>query len=115
MTQVLVFIITFLIVFFVYEVFIVRKCKKDKRRKKPVEVQYLIGKYHLDLNKVNYKRLLNIISAVSSFDISLVAFAISFVSNFFLILLVGFALVFATILISYSIVGNIYKKKGCCK
>lgn len=115
MTQVLVFIVTFLIVFLVYQIFIVRKCKKDKRRKKPVEVQYLMVKYHLDIDKVNYKRLLNVISAVSAFDISLVALAISFISNFFLLLLVGFALVFASILISYAIVGKVYQKKGCCK
>ena len=69
--EVILFILTFLLIFIIYELFLVRKAKKDKRRKRPVEVNYLIGKFNIDLDKINYKRLLNIISAVSSFDISL--------------------------------------------
>ena len=111
----IVFILTFLLVFIVYELFLVRKAKKDKRRKKPVEVSYLIGKYNLDLDKLNYKRLLNIISAVSAFDISLVVTIVSLLDSFYLQLLIGFVLIMLLILVSYDIVGRIYKKKGCCK
>ena len=57
--ELILFIMTFLLVFIVYEIFIVRKSKKDKRRKKPIEVNYLINKYNLDIDKLNYKKLLN--------------------------------------------------------
>ena len=113
--ELILFIMTFLLVFIIYELFLVRKCKKDKRRKKPIEVNYLIGKYNLDLDKLNYKRLLNIISAVSAFDISLVVTLISILDSFYLQLLIGFVLIMLLILVSYDIVGRIYKKKGCCK
>ena len=91
--EVILFIMTFLLVFIIYELFLVRKSKKDKRRKKPVEVNYLIGKYNLDLDKLNYKRLLNIISAVSAFDISLVVTIVSLLDSFYLQLLIGFVLI----------------------
>ncbi len=113
--ELLVFLLTFLFVFLIYEFFLVRKAKKDKRVKKPIEINYLVSKYQLDLGKVKYKRLLNIISLVSSFDISLVVTIISIINNFFLQLLVGFVLIMLLILVSYDIVGRIYKWKGYCK
>ena len=48
--ELILFIMTFLLIYIIYELFLVRKSKKDKRRKKPVEVNYLIGKYNLDLD-----------------------------------------------------------------
>ena len=113
--ELILFILTFLLIFIIYELFLVRKAKKDKRRKKPIEVNYLIGKYNLDINKLNYRRLLNIISVVSAFDISLVVTIVSLFNNFLFQLLVGFVLIMLLIIVSYDIVGRIYKKKGCCK
>ena len=113
--ELLVFLLTFLFVFLIYEFFLVRKAKKDKRAKKPIEINYLVSKYKLNLKKVKYKRLLNIICIVSAFDISLVVTIISIIDNFFLQLLVGFALIMLLILVSYDIVGRIYKQKGYCK
>ena len=68
MTEIVVFLLTFLVVLLIYELILVRKCKKDKKRKKPIEVQYLVNCYNLDLKKVNYKRLLNIIYKMTKFD-----------------------------------------------
>ncbi len=113
--QIELFILTFLFIFIIYELLLVRKCKKDKRRKKPIEVQYLENRYHLNLNKVNYKRLLNIVSLVSALDISLVVTIVSLLNNMYLQLAVAFLAIFVVILVSYSIVGTIYKKKGCCQ
>ena len=113
--EVILFIMTFLLIFIIYELFLVRKSKKDKRRKKPVEVNYLIGKYNLDLDKLNYKRLLNIISSVIVFYFLLVVIIVSLLDSFYLQLLIGFVLIMLLIIVSYDIVGRIYKKKGCCK
>ena len=113
--ELILFIMTFLLVFIVYEIFIVRKSKKDKRRKKPIEVNYLINKFNLDIDNLNYKKLLNIISAVSAFDISLVVTIVSLLDNFYMQLMAGFVLIMILILVSYDIVGRIYKKKGFCK
>ena len=114
-TEIVVFVLTFLFIFLIYELFLVRKCKKDKKRKKPVEVQYLVNRYQLDLKKINYKRLLNLISIVSSLDISLVVTLMSIFDGFLLQLGIGFLGTIMMIVISYSMIGMIYKKKGCCK
>lgn len=113
--ELILFILTFLLVFIIYELFIVRKAKKDKRKKKPVEVNYLIARYNIDLQKTNYKRLLNIISIISALDISLVVTIVSIIKSFYLQLLIGFVLIMLLIIISYEILGKIYQKKGCCK
>ncbi len=113
--ELILFIMTFMLVFIIYELFIVRKAKKSKKKKKPIEVNYLIAKYNFDLDKLNYKKLLNIISIVSAFDISLVVTIVSLLKNFYLQLLIGFVLIMLLIIVSYDVVGRIYKKKGCCK
>ena len=110
MTEIVVFLLTFLVVLLIYELILVRKCKKDKKIKKPIEVQYLVNCYNLDLKKVNYKRLLNIISLVSSLDIAIVVTIIGLTNNF-----LGCFLTVILILASYYIVGKIYQKKGYCK
>jgi len=115
LTQIILFLLTFLFVFIIYEMFLVRKAKKNKTKKKIVEIQYLENRFHLNINKLNYKKLLNIISFVSAIDISIVVTIISLVDNFYLQLLIGFIMIFVVIIISYSIVGKIYEKKGYCK
>ena len=110
--ELILFIMTFMLVFIIYELFIVRKAKKSKKKKKPIEVNYLIAKYNFDLDKLNYKKLLNIISIVSAFDISLVVTIVSLLKNFYLQLLIGFVLIMLLIIVSYDVVGRIYIKKG---
>lgn len=115
MTEVVVFSLTFLLVLLIYELVLVRKCKNDKKGKKPIEVQYLVNCYNLDLKRINYKKLLNIISIVSSLDIAIVATVIGLTDNFWLEIIIGCFLTVLLILISYYIVGKIYKKHGYCK
>lgn len=65
------FLLCFFSVLLVYEIFIVRKAKKNKE-KRPIEVKYLITRYHLNMKKVDYVQLLQIVALVSSFDISFI-------------------------------------------
>ncbi len=115
MTEVMVFLLTFVVVFLIYELILVRKYKKGKSDKRPVEVTYLLNRYNLNLKKVNYKKLLNIVSLVSSFDIAVVVTVMGLTDNFLLEILIGCFLTIILILSSYSIVGKIYKKKGYTK
>jgi len=95
-----------------------RKNKKikelDEDIKIPTEVEILIAKYHLDLSKINYKKLLHIVGITCAIDVGLIIGVISYVptENIYIKLLVGGILVIPTILISFSIVGNYFKKKG---
>ena len=65
-------VLSFILVLIVYEIFIVNKAKKN-REKLPVEIKYIIKKYKIDLDKINYNQLLQVMAIVSSFDIALIA------------------------------------------
>ena len=113
--EIILFIITFLLVFLLYRLIIIRKAKSKKKAKEPREVTYLVSRYKLDLDKVNYKRLLNVVSLVSSLDIALVVTIILLFKNFYLEMIIGFISTLIIILVSYHLVYLVYKKKGMIK
>ena len=113
--ELVLFAISFIVVFLLYEVFVVRRAKSKKKPKEPFEVTYLVGKYKLDLEKVNYKKLLRVISLVSSFDIALVVSIIVLLKNYVLEIIVGFIATLVIILISYHLVYLVYKRGGKIK
>ena len=116
MQEFVLFILTFLFVLVIYEIFIVRRAKPSKGRKgkkareakEPLEVTYLVKKYHLDLEKVNYNRLLQVVAITSSFDIALVVSLILFLKIFILEIILGFFCTLIVIFISYHIVYLIF-------
>jgi len=110
--EVVLFMMTFLFVFLIYQLFIVRKAKRRNSSKKPMEVKYLEMRYHIDLKQINYKRLLLVISVVSAFDIALLVSIVMMIHNYFLEILVALLLVIPLILFSYHLVGVYYVKKG---
>lgn len=115
MKEFILFLMTFIMIFIVYKVFIVRKYKKKDTKKQLPEVSYLINKYHIDLDKISYKRLLNIVSIVSSFDIALLVSLSLLADNVFIEMIIALILVVPIILISYSLIGKYYKMKGLTK
>lgn len=117
MEEIILFLLTFLTVLIIYEVFIVSKTKKKKAKKKdkvkePTEVLYLVNRYKLDMKKVDYNQLLQIVALVSSLDIAIVVSIMAMFDNFFLEIMIGMVGVLVTILISYHLVYLFYKKKG---
>lgn len=103
---------TYLFVFFIYQIFIIRKAKRKSSKKRPMEVNYLINKYHVDIKRINYKKLLLIISLVSSLDISILVTIILIFDSYFIKIVVALLLVIPIIVISYHFIGSYYKKKG---
>lgn len=91
-----------------------KKIKEEEEFKIPTEVEILIAKYHVDLSKVNYKKLLKIVGLTCSLDIGVIIGIISYVpvENIYIKLLIGGVLIIPVILISYAILGNYFKKKG---
>ena len=115
MEEFVLFLLSFLLVFLLYQIIIVNREKKNykkKDKKEPIEVLYLVRRYRLDLDKISYNQLLQIIALVSSFDIACVVSIIMFFKNFWLELGVGFLSIFLLIEISYYFVYLFYKKKG---
>lgn len=103
---------TYLFVFFIYQIFIIRKAKRKNSKKRPMEVNYLINKYHVDIKRINYKKLLLIISLVSSLDISILVTIILIFDSYFIKIVIALLLVIPIIVISYHFIGSYYKKKG---
>ena len=104
MEEVVLFLITYVLVFLMYQIFIVSKAKrnKDKKNKKePLEILYLKKMYKkLDFKKIPYNQLLQLIALISSFDISVIVTIVVHINNFLLEILVGF----------FGIIILIYKK-----
>ena len=118
MEELVLFGMCYVLVFILYQIFIVSKAKKNyekEDKKYPVEVKYLIGKYNLDMEKVKYNQLLQIIALVSSFDISLIVSAVMIFDNYVFQLIAAVAIVIPVLVASYHIVGIFYKKKGMIK
>ena len=116
MQEIILFILTFLIIFVVYESFIVTKAKKNLKKKKDnkqlMEVKYLVYKYKFDLKKIDYKKLLHVCAVVSSIDMALIVSVSMIFESYLFQLITAVLLLVPVILISYHIVYLIYKKKG---
>lgn len=116
MQEFILFLLSFIFVFLIYQIFIVRRAKSNVRKKKtkkePIEITYLQRRYKLDLKKVSYNQLLQIVAIVSSFDIALSVSIIMLFNNFFLEIIGGFFSIIILILVSYHLVYLFYKKKG---
>lgn len=111
MEDLIVFMTSFFIIFVVYLViyFIKRKKKTLKDMK---EFDILASQFHLNRKSMNENRLALIFVLINSLIISSVGTMCTMVeTNAIWQLLIGFALLMALIIISYTIIGYILKKK----
>ncbi len=119
MEELLLFIMSYVLIFVLYQLFIVIPAKKRNNKKKSnkelLEIKYLKVKYNLDLKRINYNQLVQICGIVSSLDISIAVYLVTLVKSLFLEILVGFISVFFLIFISYYLVYLFYKRKGMIK
>ena len=113
--ELVLFLLCFFLILLVYELFIVRKAKKNKGKKHPMEVKYLIAKYHLNMRKVDYPQLLQIVSLVSSFDIAFIVSIVMIFDSYLGQILAILILVLPVILLSYHLVGMFFRKRGMTK
>ena len=115
MEEIILFIMTFILVYIFYQIFIIKVATRRNSKKKPPEVNYLVYKYDIDIKKVDYKKFLNLIAVVSSFDISLIVSLVSLSDSFLIEIIIAIVSVIVIFLISYHLVGIYYRKKGCIK
>lgn len=112
--NIILFVVTYLVVYLLYYIFSIRKARKNKN-KLPVEVQYLIIKYKIDIDKITYKSLMRFIALIGSFDIALIVTVVLNLDGYILPFIVGFILAIPLIFISFKIIGAYYKRKGMIK
>lgn len=123
MKEIILFIVCFWIVLLAYEIIFIipmkkykeGKLKKKKEKKELAEIRYLVSKYNLDMKKVNYNQLLQIVALISSFDITIIVTIVALVDNYLLSLLMCMLLVIPVVMVSYWLVFKFYKKRGMIK
>ncbi len=111
------FLIVFIICYILYFIFVIsnKKNSKYKAKKPRVEDAFLTFKYKIDFKKVNYKKYLHLTSLVNSFIIALCLELVQIVNGLFFQILLSFVFLVPLILITYSIIGKYYQKKGMIK
>jgi len=93
-----------------------KKKKEIDEAKYPSEIELFIYRYKIDLKKVNFKSMTKAIALVCSIDIALVVTILSYIPlGMVWRLLIGAVIVFVVILISFSLLGRYFKKKGLTK
>ena len=93
-----------------------KKKKEVDQARYPSEVELFIYKYKIDLKKVNFRAMTKAIALICSIDIALVVTILSYIPlGMVWRLLIGAVIVFAVILISFSLLGKYFKKKGLTK
>lgn len=107
--EAILFVVTFVIVYTIYE--FANKKKKRKKNKEPIEIVLLRNYFKVDISKLNYKKLINSISIISAFDVSLIV-AICCISNIGLVrIIVAIIAVIPVIFLSYYLFAKYCKKK----
>ena len=122
MEEVILFLLTFIVVYLFYQIFLIipvkrglKEKKKRKERKELLEIRYLKAKYRLDFTKISYPQILQICALVSSFDISVAVSVVAHVESFLWEIVVGFVIVSILIFVSYHLVYLFYERKGMVK
>ena len=101
------FVISYLIIFLIYVLIINRKRKTYKEGKKAVDINYLIKKFNLDLNKINYKTIKWITTFINPLIISFTFVIVINIESFTLGLIIGFIIMLALIYSIYEIIGRL--------
>lgn len=97
--EAILFVVTFIIVLFVYK--FVNMPKKRKKKKEPVEIVLLRDYFKVDISKLNYRKLIRSISYISSFDVSIII-TISCISNIGLVrIIIAIIIIVPVVFLSY--------------
>jgi len=106
------FIMAVVIVYLYYKLIETKSIKRFTKKNTPTEMKLFINMLKIDTKKINNKKIMNIVSLINGIDIGIVLLITNIVDNFFLKLLIAIPAIFIVILISYKLVGYVFKMKG---
>ena len=112
MFSLILFLVTFVVVFLIYLLFVIRRGKYLDKFIKGKEISYLEKVYKIKIKESDYRGISLLVAFTNSFIIATSVVLVSLFKNIFLEIIVGFITVMALILICYHIIGTIYKKEG---
>ncbi len=112
MSSLILFGISYIILFIIYIIFFYLFGLKKKTILKSIQVEYITSKFKIDKKKLKPKKIGLIISFIDPLIISLTSTIVSLPKwNYVIELLLGFVLLMAFIYSIYEIVGRILKRK----
>lgn len=111
MAQIIIFVISSLLVYFIYYFMVLRKEDKLKKFKTSTEVTYLKKVYHININKFDMKWFAKKVIFMNSLIISIAALIATSIDHAVLMILLGFIVLFPTILVGYHILGKYLQQK----
>lgn len=107
------YIIVFIIIYLGNSILFVGKNKKFDKNRVPVELNYLVTLYNIDIKKLNYKKFLNNLSLINAFIISTIYIIVIYlVKKIFLQIIIGIVLLILMIIICYGLLGRYYERKN---
>lgn len=98
-------------IYLIYLIFVIFRKKALIKFKKSTYVMYLVNVYKIDIEKIDFKFLANMICIVNSFILSTSLYIVSNIKGI-LSILIGFITVMVLLFGVYHILGLILKKKG---
>ena len=105
-------VITFIVVYLFYYIFIIRKCKKNKKVV-PIEVSLILSIYNIDTSKINLYEMIKVVSLITTIILSII---ITIISEFFdstiILLIFGTLTSVLVAIIIYRMIGRYYEKKS---
>ena len=111
MKYLIIFVVSFILVYFFYLVTVILQSKKINKFKKSNQVMYFVNRYKLDINKIKMKRFMNTIALTNSFIVAL-AFTATFLNdNIYIGMVIGLIVLIPLMLISYDIIGKDLRKR----
>ena len=106
------FLLIFLLVYVCDYLFSYKKLKKYDRKKAPLNINYLVLKYKIDVVKIGYKKIAKSLIMCDSFIISFLFTITRFINNIYIRLITCFILVFPLFAGIYHLVAKYYKKES---
>lgn len=112
MKYIILFIVTFVVVYTLYLVTVILNKKKLKKFPTSNQVLIFVKRYKIKVDDSNAKELANLIALANSLIISITITIIELIPNFVLKVLVAFLIIVLLILILYDLIGKIMLKRG---
>ena len=107
------FVLSFIVVFVFYYFAMIRQYKKLDKKKVPAEVNIILRFNKINLKKINYKKMLLMLTCVTSFIIALNLTVIyKFTKSNVLIVLITVLVSLPIALVAYDLIGKYFAKQS---
>ena len=107
-------LIDFLVIFVlvcVFYLFVINRNKKDFNKLKPNDfIRSFVIKYNIDIEKINYNFMINLLAVINSFIIAITSAIIIKIEGFIWSLIVCFVILFILVFVLFDMAGKYIKK-----